>query len=146
MAIDPITNIPSQPVKSGAALDPTAIRRELQTGDKRTRAEAVANQLEGVFMEMMVKAMRATVQEDGLFGKSLGGGNYVEMLDQQYAKLAGIPRDPRFHEVLVNQIMKQPEETNRAMERMNQGNDRNRAAGAEGAMGVDGAMGNKLMP
>lgn len=130
MASDPIQNLPnsSRPAPGGA-IDPASIRRSLQIDDKRARAEAVAGQLEGVFMDMMVKAMRQTVPEDGLFGQGMGGKNYVEMLDQQYAQIGGVPRDPRFHEVLVNQIMKTPEETGKALSRMRQDEGQAKAAG-----------------
>ena len=78
----------------------------------------MATQLESIFMGMVLKAMRDTVPEDGLAGKSLGGKNYVEMLDQQYSQLQAIPKDPRFHDVLVRQIMQSPEATNHAMQSM----------------------------
>ena len=125
MATDPLNNAqplsrPAQGAPQGAAIDPASLRRSLQIDDQRARAEAVASQLEGVFMTMMVKAMRQTVPEDSLSGQSLGGKNYVEMLDQQYAQMGGIPRDPRFHEVLVKQIMKSPEAASNALGRMRQ--------------------------
>ena len=74
--------------------------------DKRQQAEQVATQFESVFMEMMMKAMRATVPE-GSLSESLGGKNYVSMLDQQYAQMGGMTFDPRFHQRLVDSIMDQ---------------------------------------
>lgn len=132
MAIDPTSN-PRAGATPAFAADLNQTRQALQAGDKRAQAEKVASQLEGVFMEMMMKAMRSTVQQDGLFGKSLGGSNYIEMLDQHYAQLQGIPRDPRFHEVLVNQIMKTPDATNQAMQRMREGSAQGQGASIEQA-------------
>jgi Rod binding domain-containing protein len=94
-----------QLVKPGSALDPARLSELNSIADPRARAEAVATQLEDVFMEMLVKSMRATVPDDGLLGKGLGRRTYVELLDQQWAALGGMPRDPRFHEALVRQIM-----------------------------------------
>jgi Rod binding domain-containing protein len=100
--------------------DPQSLKRLAQIGDKRVRAEAVAQQLETVFFGMVMKAMRATVPDGALDGKGLGRSQYVQMLDQQYAELAGMPRDPRFHEALVRQILADPAETGRLLDQMRQ--------------------------
>ena len=135
MAIDPIANANTHYKSGGAPIDPASVHRSLNIDNKRARAEAVASQLEKVFMEMMVKSMRATVKEDGLFGKSMGGSNYIEMLDQQYAQLEGIPKDPRFHEVLVRQILRTPEETSQALQRMKEEGSPTPAASLQQAQG-----------
>lgn len=131
MAIDPIqkTASSSQPINT---IDPASIQRSLQMHDPKARAEAVANQLESVFMGMVLKAMRDTVPEDGLAGKSLGGKNYVEMLDQHYSQLQNIPKDPRFHEALVRQITQTPETANSAMQRLNEGASKAQSATLNG--------------
>jgi flagellar protein FlgJ len=85
--------------------DPGSLRRLQSIEDPRSRAEAVADQIESVFMDMVMKAMRATVPEGGLLGKGLGGSMYVEMLDQELSRLGAAPRDPRFHDALVRQMM-----------------------------------------
>ena len=85
--------------------DPGSLHRLQSIEDPRSRAEAVADQIESVFMDMVVKAMRATVPEGGLLGKGMGGSMYVEMLDQELSRLGSGPRDPRFHDALVEQIM-----------------------------------------
>ncbi len=94
-----------RPMDSGLAIDPLSARRATTQLDERARAEAVAEKFESVFMGMMVKAMRATVPEGGLTGGGMGGSLYVEMLDQQLVQQGGLPRDPRFREALVRQIM-----------------------------------------
>src|SRR5690242_3900583 len=88
-----------------ALANPSALRGIKTMSDPKARAEALAGQLESVFFGMMVKAMRATVPQGGLLGKGLGGNLYVEMLDQQLTQLGNMPRDPRFHEALVRQIL-----------------------------------------
>ncbi len=100
-------------IDPGRALDlndPQSLARLNQIEDPRQRAEAVATQLETVFLTMMVKAMRQTVPEGGLLGKGLGGKHYVEMLDQEFARAgAAGGLDPRLHQALVRQMMQTPE-------------------------------------
>jgi flagellar protein FlgJ len=76
-------------------------------GDKRQQAEQVATQFESVFMEMMMKAMRETVPEDGLFSGGQAESTYRSMLDQQLVQMKGSSFDPRFHQRLVESIMDQ---------------------------------------
>jgi Rod binding domain-containing protein len=98
--------------------DPQSLNRIQQIGDERLRAEAVADQLESVFFGMVIKAMRATVPESDSSGRGLGRSQYVQMLDQRYAEIAGMPRDPRFHEALVRQILADPGATERVLDQM----------------------------
>ena len=95
--------------------NPSALKTLNMIEDPKQKAEAIAGQLESVFFGMMVKAMRATVPEGGLLGKGLGGKHYIDMLDQQFAELGALPRDPRFHEALVREIMQSPESATRAL-------------------------------
>ncbi|MEN6626585.1 MAG: rod-binding protein [Candidatus Sumerlaeia bacterium] len=88
--------------------DPLSVQKLSQIGDAKERAEAVATQFESIFMGMMIKSMRDTVPDGGLLGEGLGGKTYVEMMDQQLAQMGGLPRDPRFHEALVRQIIQDP--------------------------------------
>lgn len=94
--------------------DPLSVQKLARIEDAKQRAEAVATQFESIFMSMMIKSMRDTVPEGGLLGEGLGGKTYVEMLDQQMAQMGGLPRDPRFHEALVRQIIQDP----KAMEKV----------------------------
>lgn len=98
--------------------DPMSLTRLGAVKDPKVRAEALAGQLESVFFGMMVKSMRDTVPNGGLLGKGLGGSNYVEMLDQQFTQMGNQPRDPRFHEALVRQILQAPEAASSALSRM----------------------------
>lgn len=93
---------------SDGMVDLNAFQRLQNIPDAQQRAEAVAEQLEKNFYSMMMKAMRATVPDSGLLEGGLGDDNYVEMLDQHLVELGNLPRDPRFHESLVKQIMQNP--------------------------------------
>ncbi len=98
--------------------DPNALREINNLDDPKAKAEATADQLETVFWNMMIKSMRETVPDGAVLGRGLGGQQYVDMLDQQLTQMGEFPRDPRFHEALVKQIMNSPEEANRAMTRL----------------------------
>jgi flagellar protein FlgJ len=60
-------------------------RLKLQSRDNPTEAIGeVARQFESVFLTMMMKAMRDTLPQDGMFASSQMG-TYQEMFDQQLA-------------------------------------------------------------
>jgi len=103
-------------IDTGAALDPARLNELRSIADPKARADAVAKQLESVFMGILLKTMRATVPDGGVLGRGLGGRTYVELLDQQWAELGGMPRDPRFHDSLVRQIMASPDAAVRAVQ------------------------------
>ena len=113
-----------KPIQTGsesgvnALTDPASISKIRTIKDPQQQADAVASQMERAFFSMMVKAMRQTVPEGGLLGKGLGGDMYVEMLDQQLVEMASTPRDPRFHEALVREIMNKPQGAQQAMNRL----------------------------
>jgi Rod binding domain-containing protein len=112
---------PVDSIGSSVLTDPSALRRLGMIKDERARAEAIATQLESVFFNMMIKAMRATVPEGWMLGEGLGGKHYIDMMDQELARMAGGPRDPRFHEALVQQILGPPVEATQALSTI--GND-----------------------
>lgn len=51
-----------------------------------SRLHGAASQLEGVFLGMMLKEMRASIPESSLFGSSPTESTFNEMLDQQRAQ------------------------------------------------------------
>jgi len=61
----------------------TELRRDVRSGDDAS-IEQVAKQFESVFIQMMLKSMRATVPKDGLFS-SHQMETYTNMADQQIA-------------------------------------------------------------
>jgi flagellar protein FlgJ len=73
--------------------------------EDKLRAEKVAEQFESIFLDMVMKSMRATVPEGSLMGEGLGGKIYLEMLDQQFVKSSRTLVDPEIHEALVRELM-----------------------------------------
>ena len=60
--------------------------------DPRAAAKEAAKQFETLFMNELLKSMRASTQSSGLMDGGAGGAMGTEMLDQQYAtKLSGMP-------------------------------------------------------
>lgn len=60
----------------GPALDPA-----------HARLREAAHQLEGVFVNELLKAMRATVPDDGIISQDPGQETFTGMLDQRIAEL-----------------------------------------------------------
>lgn len=102
-------------MRIAGSTDPQSLNRLANIPDQQARAEAIASQLESVFFGMMIKAMRATVPDGGIDGRGLGRSQYVQMLDQHFAELGAMPRDPRFHESLVRQILDDPAAASRML-------------------------------
>jgi Rod binding domain-containing protein len=117
-----------------SSLDPQSLNRLNNIADKKEKVEAVVSQLETAFFSMMMKAMRATVPDGGLFGKGLGAKHYEEMLDQQFVEIAGMPRDPRFHDALVNQIARDPAKTHEKLSEISKNEANAQAAAAAGTL------------
>lgn len=62
------------------------------SADPKTAVKEAAKQFESLFMNELVKSMRASTQASGLMDGGAGGAMGTEMLDQQYAtKLSGLP-------------------------------------------------------
>jgi Rod binding domain-containing protein len=115
-----MSSISSQTQGINGVVDVGSLTKLRTIPNAKARAEAVAGQLESVFWGMMIKSMRDTVPKDELVDDGLGGSNYVEMLDQQLAQMQGLPRDPRFHETLVKQIMEHPNGVDAALDKLDQ--------------------------
>ena len=81
------------------------IRQELNSLDRRGKAEFLAGHLQTTFINQMLTAMRKATPEGGLVGVDRGAKMYREMLDREYARLAGKQIDASFHEALVRQIL-----------------------------------------
>ena len=63
----------------------TLQKQGLTSGNVEKDAEllGLSYEFEKILMSQMLKAMRETVETDGLFGKSLGGDMYHQMLDTE---------------------------------------------------------------
>lgn len=88
----PITqNIPS--AGDGAADKARQLQRQGSgtaglSEKQRLQARKISQDFEGVFVGMMMKSMRSTVQEDKLTGGGHGEDVYRSLLDQEYATAA----------------------------------------------------------
>lgn len=83
------------------------LRDAVQSLDERGQAELVASQLEKTFLDMMLSAMRESVQDSGLFGESSATEMFTQMLDQEYTHQAGEQWQFGFHETLVREILRE---------------------------------------
>jgi Rod binding domain-containing protein len=92
-------------LRSALALDEAALRGALRGRTGREQAEVLAAQVERAFVQVMMSELRKTVPEGGLLGRGLGGRHFLELLDQEYARLAAENLRFDFHESLVRQIV-----------------------------------------
>lgn len=91
---------------SAVSANEGGLRRGLQGLSDKDEAEALAKQLERIFMDMVVDAMRKTVPESGLFEESAGETKtFTQMLDREYTGLASEFWEFGFHDALVRQIL-----------------------------------------
>ena len=56
--------------------------------EQEARIRGVAQQMEGVFVEQLFKAMRETVPEGGMLGGGSGEEMFTSMMDQHVAQIA----------------------------------------------------------
>jgi flagellar protein FlgJ len=56
------------------------------TENDRARLQSAAQEFEALFLGLMLKEMRATVEESDLGGHGLGQSTYTEMFDQEVAR------------------------------------------------------------
>ncbi len=105
--IQPLAAIRSQDqLLSSVSVNEGSLRRGLQGLNDREEAEALAKQMERIFMDMVVTAMRKTVPEGGLFEEAAGETKtFTQMLDREYTGLASEFWEFGFHEALVRQII-----------------------------------------
>ncbi len=61
--------------------------REAQTEDDDKKLKEACREMEAVFLHLMLKQMRKTVPESGLFQESTAMKTYQDMLDDEYGKL-----------------------------------------------------------
>lgn len=109
----------TQPIHIDTLTDIHSIHRLREIEDKRQQAEALASNLESIFLSMMVKAMRSTVPESELLGQSYASRQYHQMLDHQLSQTGDLLNRSPLHEALVRQILDEPTRVNQALERLN---------------------------
>jgi len=64
------------------------VAKEPLSDAKRKELKKISQDFESLFVGMMLKSMRATVQEDRVTGGGRAEQTYRELLDQEYAKAA----------------------------------------------------------
>lgn len=74
------------------------------TGDERARLREAAHALEGVFLQQLFKAMRATGQENSLTSGSPAEEMFTAMLDGELAQRAAQQSTAGLGEALYRQL------------------------------------------
>ncbi len=69
--------------------------------------KSAAQDLEAVFIKMMLDAMRKTVHDDGLIAKSNGEKIFESMLDQEYAQELTKAGGIGLSDIIVQQLSQQ---------------------------------------
>ncbi|MCK5684879.1 rod-binding protein [bacterium] len=75
--------------------------------DERKRLEEVAKQFEAIVINMMMKAMRKTVQKGKLIDGGMGEDIFEGMLDEQYSKSISENSGFGLARILVDQLDKE---------------------------------------
>lgn len=91
MDIGNLKDMPS--VGDGAAEKALQLQRQANAATglsekQRIQAKKISQDFEGIFVGMMMKSMRATVQPDKLTGGGHGEDAFRSLLDQEYANAA----------------------------------------------------------
>jgi flagellar protein FlgJ len=73
----------SPPTRSGASAPP---KGRPQGASEAERLKQACDSFEALFMQQMLKQMRATVPQDGLFGGGSAERIYTDMLDAELSK------------------------------------------------------------
>ena len=99
--------------KSSAENNPETLQA-LQKGGKQCAADArkaeirkVAVEFQSLFVEMMLKSMRETVNKDNLTGGGYGEEVYGSMLDREYATAISRRGNLGLAEMIEQQMLKQ---------------------------------------
>lgn len=88
------------------AVNPQALdglRSLAAKGDDKAALKASAQQFEAFFLQMMMKSMRATIQDDGPFDTQETRA-FTEMFDQQVAMSVSRSKGVGFADMLVKQL------------------------------------------
>jgi Rod binding domain-containing protein len=76
------------------------------TRDPHTELKHLAQQLEGVFLNQLFQAMRASVPQEGMFAKGEGEEMFTSMLDQTLAQEAARHMESRLSDALYKQLVR----------------------------------------
>lgn len=72
-----------------------------------TRLRAAASEFESLFVSYLLKVMRETIEESGLFEGSLGKDVYTELFDQEVARLMAHRGSLGISDLIIRQLEKQ---------------------------------------
>lgn len=98
----------TSPLDNTLALNPQgldALRQMGNRGQTREAVKAAANQFEAYFMQMMLRSMRQTLPQDGLFD-SQETRTFTEMFDQQIAQKVSQGKGLGLADVMLSQLGK----------------------------------------
>jgi len=85
--MDPIGPLTPAPALGAGSLKSTEPKDPKDPKDKDTRQlRQTAQELEGVFLGLLLKSMRGTVSQGGLFGKGTDSEMYQDMFDQEIGR------------------------------------------------------------
>lgn len=102
------------PISNQLASNPQALdglRKLANSADSTEGIKAAAKQFESYFLQMMLRSMRETVSQDGLFD-SQETRTFTEMLDQQVSQSVSQSRGFGLADMLVTQIERQLPQAN----------------------------------
>ncbi|HEY3326471.1 MAG TPA: flagellar assembly peptidoglycan hydrolase FlgJ [Novimethylophilus sp.] len=102
------------PISNQLASNPQALdglRKLANSADSTEGIKAAAKQFESYFLQMMLRSMRETVSQDGLFD-SQETRSFTEMLDQQVSQNISQSRGFGLADMLVTQIERQLPQAN----------------------------------
>ncbi len=97
--------VSQQKEEADAAAFEKAIEKAVASGDEE-QLKKVAKQFESVFMHMMLKSMRSTVQDGGLTEKSHARGIFESMYDQTIADEMAEGGTMGIADMIYNQLSK----------------------------------------
>ena len=74
--------------------------------DERAQVRRLAHQLEGVFLNQLMQAMRASVPHDGLLGDAPGEQMFTQLMDERISAQAADRMERGLGEALYRQLVK----------------------------------------
>jgi len=74
--------------------------------DEHVRLRQLAHQLEGVFLNQLMQAMRASVPHDGLLGDAPGEQMFTQLMDERISAQAADRMERGLGEALYRQLVK----------------------------------------
>jgi Rod binding domain-containing protein len=99
-------------------LSSPAVPKELSALSRKESPEqimAAAQSFEAIFVNQLLKSMRATLPEDGLMENSFAKGMFTEMLDKEYAQMSVKSRSFGLADMIARQFGINPDDLKSAL-------------------------------